>query len=114
MIAGKCGTAGFMDGPPSFNRLNLPRNIGVTQLGEVVFFDSGNEYLRLLYLNGTVATLRNGACTAYPNSHLIRQYELRSVLCYLDWIEEVAPPTSNHIFQQAQIVNTCTQQYSQC
>ena len=42
VVAGKCGTSGFLDGPLGYNRLNSPKNIGVSRKGVVYFFDSGN------------------------------------------------------------------------
>lgn len=62
VIAGKCGSSGFLDGPIGYNRLNSPRNIGVSRKGVVYFFDSGNEYIRIVDLSGSVSTLELGAC----------------------------------------------------
>ena len=42
VLAGKCGVAGFLDGPVNYNRLNTPTNIGVSRKGMIYFFDSGN------------------------------------------------------------------------
>jgi hypothetical protein len=33
---------GFLDGPLGYNRLNSPKNIGVSREGVIFFFDSGN------------------------------------------------------------------------
>jgi hypothetical protein len=52
-----------MDGPQGFNRLNNPKNIGLTRNGDVIFFDWGNEYMRILTSDGVVTSLLNGACT---------------------------------------------------
>lgn len=42
VIAGTCGQMGFLDGPLGYNRLNSPRNLGVSREGVIFFFDSGN------------------------------------------------------------------------
>jgi len=114
VVAGSCTHPGFMDGPNQFNLLNYPSALGVTRSGEVVFFDSGNEYMRVLYSDGTVDTLLNGACTQYPSQLSVNNYELRMSLCYVDWLELNAPPTSNHTFNAQDTINTCTKQYSLC
>ena len=62
MVAGKCGTSGFLDGPLGYNRLNSPSNIGVSREGVVYFFDSGSECIRMVTLTGGVSTLQLGAC----------------------------------------------------
>ena len=62
VVAGKCGVSGFLDGPLGYNRLSFPTNIGVTREGVVYFFDSGNEYIRTVNLNGSVSSLLLGAC----------------------------------------------------
>jgi len=61
VVAGKCGTAGFLDGPLGYNRLNSPSSLGVSREGVVYFFDSGNEYMRVVRV-GSVSTLQLGAC----------------------------------------------------
>ena len=48
VVAGDCGSAGFLDGPLGYNRLNQPTNLGVSRKGVVYFFDSGNEYIRIV------------------------------------------------------------------
>jgi hypothetical protein len=62
VVAGICGSQGFLDGPMGYNKLNFPRNLGVTRAGTVYFFDSGNEYIRIINSNGNVETLLLGAC----------------------------------------------------
>jgi hypothetical protein len=42
VVAGSCGFAGFLDGPMGYNRLNAPRNLGISRNGTLYFFDSGN------------------------------------------------------------------------
>lgn len=42
VVAGKCGSVGFQDGPLGYNLLNSPRNVGVSRKGVLYFFDSGN------------------------------------------------------------------------
>lgn len=42
VIAGKCGTSGFMDGPLGYSKLNKPSNLGVSRKGVIYFFDEGN------------------------------------------------------------------------
>lgn len=61
-MAGFCGTPGFLDGPLGYNKLSFPTNLGVSREGVVYFFDSGNEYIRMVALNGEVSTLLLGAC----------------------------------------------------
>lgn len=61
MIAGECGSSGFIDGPLGYNRLSYPRNLGVSREGTLFFFDSGNEYIRMVS-KGVVYTLLLGAC----------------------------------------------------
>lgn len=61
-VAGKCGSSGFKDGPLGYNRLNTPTNLGVSRQGVLYFFDSGNEYIRLLDGSGKVSTMLLGAC----------------------------------------------------
>ena len=62
MVGGKCGEAGFLDGPMQYNRLDSPKNLGVSRKGVIYFFDSGNEYIRIIDLAGNVKTLQLGAC----------------------------------------------------
>jgi len=64
VVAGKCGEPGFRDGPINYNRLNSPTNIGVSRKGIIYFFDSGNEYIRIVDLGGNVQTLQLGACSS--------------------------------------------------
>jgi hypothetical protein len=61
-VAGICGTPGFLDGPLGYNQLSRPTNLGVSREGVVYFFDSGNEYMRIVAVNGEVSTLLLGAC----------------------------------------------------
>ncbi len=61
MIAGECGSSGFIDGPLGYNRLSYPRNLGVSRAGTLFFFDSGSEYIRMVS-KGVVYTLLLGAC----------------------------------------------------
>jgi hypothetical protein len=63
VVAGLCGTSGFLDGPLGFNLLHLPSNLGIDPKGVLYFFDEGNEYIREVGLDGNVGTLLNGACT---------------------------------------------------
>ncbi len=62
VVAGNCGTSGFLDGPLGYNLLNAPRNLGISRNGTLYFFDSGNEYMRILTPDGSVSTLLLGAC----------------------------------------------------
>lgn len=61
-VAGLCGSSGFLDGPMGYNRLDSPRNLGISRAGTLYFFDSGNEYMRILTRDGNVKTLLLGAC----------------------------------------------------
>jgi hypothetical protein len=61
-VAGICGSKGFMDGPLGYNRLSNPTNLGVSREGVLYFFDSGNEYMRIVDKRGSVSTLLLGAC----------------------------------------------------
>lgn len=61
VIAGECGSSGFIDGPFGYNRLSYPRNLGVSREGTLFFFDSGSEYIRMVS-KGVVYTLLLGAC----------------------------------------------------
>lgn len=86
IVAGKCGEAGFRDGPFEVNRLNHPKNIGVTRNNEVYFFDSGNLYMRKLF-SGSIYTMYNGGCVDYGPSRTIRNsYTINNILCYNDWV----------------------------
>lgn len=56
-VAGKCGTKGFKDGPLGINLLNSPTSIGVDDGGNIFFYDSGNNYIRMLDNKGIMHTL---------------------------------------------------------
>lgn len=51
VVAGECGTSGFMDGPTGFNKLNRPTSLGISRSGVLYFYDEGNEYMRKLETN---------------------------------------------------------------
>lgn len=60
---GKCGVAGFKDGPIGVNRLRSPELVGVAASGNVYIMDTGNLYGRIFNTaNETLMTLNQGAC----------------------------------------------------
>jgi hypothetical protein len=67
VVAGSCGSKGFLDGPLGYNRLSSPRNLGISRNGTLYFFDAGNEYMRILTPEGSVSTLLLGACKLGTN-----------------------------------------------
>jgi hypothetical protein len=70
VVAGTCGVSGFLDGPIGYSRLNLPRNLGISREGILYFFDSGNEYIRIVTEDQNVETLLLGACSECINENI--------------------------------------------
>ena len=84
-FAGLCGTKGFMDGPQGINRLNSPTGIGIDVSGDVVIYDKGNSYMRLIKQDGYVQTLVNGACYEYKHSKERKNnlgYKVSEIVCF--------------------------------
>jgi hypothetical protein len=47
-IAGICGESGFRDGPLGKALFNSPDRLGLTSSGQILIFDEGNRYIRIL------------------------------------------------------------------
>ena len=78
--AGVCTHKGFKDGPLGINRFNEPDGIGVDEDGNLIVFDSKNNYLRLIDTNGFVSTLINGACYEYDENKLV--FNNKHLICF--------------------------------
>ncbi|KRX03523.1 hypothetical protein PPERSA_02902 [Pseudocohnilembus persalinus] len=69
-VAGQCEISGFKDGPLGINLLNFPTSIGVDPAGNIFFYDSGNNYIRMLDTNGYINTLIKGSCRGHKEKIL--------------------------------------------
>jgi hypothetical protein len=56
-IAGAAGSAGFVDGPASTARFNLPNAVTIDGAGQIHVFDNGNRVIRKISAAGVVSTL---------------------------------------------------------
>ena len=82
--AGICGTSGFKDGPYGINLFNNPDGIGIDEDGVLYVYDSGNRYMRIIYADGSVKTLINGACFDYkmePSIPNVFKFKREYLLC---------------------------------
>lgn len=99
-IAGICGTPGFLDGPYTNNLLNSPELVSVDSQGYVFIFDDGNNYVRMMDLNGDLYTLYQGACdiTNLESPPVIPfDLKLKTLICYKNWIKTFGEP-SEHFY----------------
>ena len=103
-FAGICGTSGFKDGPFGVNLFNEPKGIGIDKMGNLFVYDSGNNYMRMIYTNGTVYTLIQGACFEYKmEDNIVNDYGYKHIrlLCFKNWIKTYGEP-SEHIYKSSE------------
>jgi len=70
--------------------LTRPELVGVDAEGYIFIYDAGNNYIRMIDLDGYMHTLINGACKEDPNTippKIPFQLKLRAMICYRTWIK---------------------------
>ena len=98
-IAGQWGTSGFVDGPLGDNLLNSPELISVDGQGYVFIFDDGNNYVRMIDLNGILYTLYQGAWDLVSNEYppeIPFDLKLKTLVWYKNWIKTFGEPSGHY------------------
>ena len=61
------GTAGYMDGPGQSARFDNPQGVAVDSSGMIYVADTGNNRIRRVAVDGTVATLAGGSTSGFQD-----------------------------------------------
>ncbi|MEK6324767.1 MAG: peptidoglycan DD-metalloendopeptidase family protein [Acidobacteriota bacterium] len=61
------GTAGFLDGPGASARFDNPQGVAVDSSGMIYVADTGNNRIRRIAVDGTVATLAGGSTSGFQD-----------------------------------------------